>query len=148
MDKRTKANIALGLLLLLLPGFLIYAIFFHQDLHTASREGDLQTVMEMVEAGKDIDVQDRGGNTPLMVAISYGHINVVEYLLENGAQVNHRAVYQWTPLMEAVSNRRIQMVKLLLEYGADPSAINNDGNTALDIAVEKNDEAIVQLLEN
>jgi ankyrin repeat protein len=34
----------------------------------------------------------------------------------------------------------------LLDYGADAKAVNNRGKTAMDIAVERNNEALAKLL--
>lgn len=49
--------------------------------------------------------------------------------------------------MEAARLGRAETVKLLLENGADPFAVNDAGNKALDIAKQNNSAETIALLE-
>ena len=66
--------------------------------------------------------------TPLHVACTVGHYEVVKYLLDHGANINHIAEtdegQKITPLLSACmgyfeDSKKIEIIKLLLEYGAD-----------------------------
>ena len=41
-----------------------------------------------------------------------------------------------------------EILKLLLTHGADPTLVNNDGNTALDIARTHDNQQAVEILES
>jgi ankyrin repeat protein len=53
-----------------------------------------------------------------------------------------------TPLHYAVIKNRKDCILMLLEHGADPSILNNDNKTPLDIANEDNYIEIAQLIED
>ena len=44
-------------------------------------------------AGADIEVRDDDGNTPLIYASIYGHIEIVKYLIDQGADIEIRNNY-------------------------------------------------------
>ena len=52
----------------------------------------------------------------------------------------------WTPLHWAAINYNINIVTLLLDAGADPTVLNEDGKTAEDIARERGDVKLADLL--
>lgn len=56
------------------------------------------------------------GTYPLDLAVSYGHTNVVEYLLNNGACIYEG---QHFPLLTATEREDVACVKMLLEHDAD-----------------------------
>ena len=59
--------------------------------------------------------------TPLILAIANGHLEVVEELLKNGAITNDYTINKITPLLLASGNGDDKMVKMLLEHGANPN---------------------------
>ena len=66
-------------------------------------------------------------NTPLSLAASYGHIDVVRLLLEHNADANSQDNIGYTPLHDVIRSdsfkaERTQMVQLLLKHGANPNA--------------------------
>ena len=105
-------------------------------LHLAVREGDLETVKALVEAGADVNQVSEYGWSPLLVATQNRYYRIGEYLLEQGADPNIADEGGWTPLYIATDNRNIEggdypvrkpdmdhleYIKLLLEAGADPN---------------------------
>src|SRR5207253_5926717 len=87
------------------------------------------------------------GSMPLSIAAAEGRINAVRYLLDEGADVNAREKMGDTALTEAAFYGQSATVKELLLHGADVNAIGDEG-TALDIAINKRNEAITELLKH
>jgi ankyrin repeat protein len=85
----------------------------------AAAEGDLDTVMLMLESGVDIDSKDVRQQTALMHAIFKRQPEVVLNLLENGADPNIQDIFGQTALIYAAAENRIAEIDLLLEHGAD-----------------------------
>ena len=52
------------------------------------KEGDIENVQHLINAGVDINVQDENDMTPLMIASVAGHKELVEQLIKSGADVN------------------------------------------------------------
>jgi len=79
------------------------------------------------------DVNDRGGGkvTPLHVAVSAGHLNILSLLLDHGAHVDGQDRLGQTPLHRASSNGRVEAGQCLLDRGADINARDNDRWTPL-----------------
>ena len=82
----------------------------------------------------DVDVLSHSGNTPLCIAVSYGHALVVDALLNAGADVDkfdreqEEAV---SPLAIAARNGDVGTTRVLLERGAKVGATDLYGSTAL-----------------
>lgn len=94
------------------------------------------------------DVKTDEGITPLILAIHYGHGNIVQYLLQHGANINEPDNNGKTPLMYAVELGIPGFIHLLLGNGANVEATDNDGNTALMYSVKSNNPAIVNFFIN
>ncbi len=105
-------------------------------LHFAVREGDLETVKVLVEAGADVNQVSEFGWTPLLTATQNRYYEMGKYLLEQGANPNIANEGGWNPLYIATDNRNIEggdyptrrpdmdhldYIKLLLAAGADPN---------------------------
>jgi ankyrin repeat protein len=75
----------------------------------------------------------RGGSevTPLHVAASAGHSDILSLLIEHGADMNDRNQYGDTPLHRASWNARLEAGQFLLNRGADIDVRDNSNNTAL-----------------
>ena len=84
------------------------------------------------------------GLTPLMIASSCGHVDIVDALIQTGADVNKQESHLGlTPLSFAVnSSKSSSIIETLLMYGAHPNIIA-DNYTPLDVA---NEETIKELL--
>jgi len=95
----------------------------------------------------DINSCDKDGDTALMWASMYGHIEVVKLLLEAGADVNAKTIDGDTALKWASDYGHTEIVKLLLEAGADVNAKDKWGNTALVKAIDSGYIKIVKLLK-
>jgi ankyrin repeat protein len=107
----------------------------------AAREGNLEAVRALVEAGADVNEPNAGDKTtPLVTAICNGHYTVANYMLEDGADPNLASVdglaalyavidTQWAPVGWApnpITGQEkvdyLALMKALLEHGAQPNA--------------------------
>ncbi|XP_067679248.1 uncharacterized protein [Haliotis asinina] len=100
-------------------------------------QGQIETVRRLFRQG-DVNVRStQAGQTALMLAISHGRTNMVEFLLDAGADVNARDNDGSTALMCACEHGHNDIVKVLLSHPAtDANLTDNDGSTALSIAME------------
>ena len=81
-------------------------------------KGDINGVKALLDQGADVN-ESFYGETALMLASGYGHIEIVKMLLDRGADVNTVRVGGWSALSSAASGRHTDIVKLLLNRGAD-----------------------------
>lgn len=117
---------------------------------------DLNTTMaeQLIDAGADINQPNQLGKTPLMSFAQRGNemkYGITELLLDNNADVTYIDQAGNTALIYAAGNpdhmSAKRMVSLILEK--DKSTLertNNAGQTAMDTAIEQNNEAAVKQL--
>ena len=86
--------------------------------------------------------------TPFYRAARGGSIKVLQLLHDASSDVNARSWDDFTPLMEAVCWSNPDALDLLLSWGADPYLRNNQGESAIDMALILGDEGVVRMLEN
>ncbi len=120
--------------------------------YLADLNADLAEVL--IDAGCDINKPNSRGLTPLMSFAGKGNepkYGIAELLLDNNADVNYVDSTGTTALMHAAANQdhasAKRMVSLILD--ADDSGkdkVNNTGQTALDLAIQNNNDAVVKLL--
>lgn len=75
----------------------------------------------LLDHGAKVDGPPNATYTPLHVASSLGHANIVDLLLRYGAKTNivDEADNWGTPLLASCSQGHLRIVQLLLDYGAD-----------------------------
>lgn len=74
------------------------------------------------------------------------HLGIVRMLLEAGADANVRQWHKATPLHNAAWSDDVDVVALLLQKGADAAARTAKGETALEIARERGNARVADLL--
>ncbi len=117
----------------------------------AAKDGYPTLVKLLLDAGANINHQDKDGQTALMWATLYEHTEVVKLLLDAGANVNHQNKDGQTVLVVATGNVHspiimLNIVKMLLVAGADPNIPGNTGTTPLRLAVMYKHIKFVKLL--
>ncbi|KAK2184168.1 hypothetical protein NP493_277g00013 [Ridgeia piscesae] len=91
---------------------------FPSLLCSAARQGNIDMLKELREAGADLSLGDYDSRTALHIATCEGHIEVVRYMLEYGASVHVRDRYGHSPLDDAIFFHRNDIIKVLRDTGA------------------------------
>ena len=107
-------------------------------LHAAVREGSIEAITLLLDAGADINIEDWDDETALSIATYKGSHDIVRLLLSRGAHVNVTLQKPGLLLYRACWEENITMVRSLLEAGAnvdaDVSSLNLALKRSLDIA--------------
>lgn len=133
----------------------------------AALGGNINVIAALLKGGVPVDIQDKDGNTALMVAAPWSSLYVccinfapypeeralegINALLNAGANVNARSKKSGeTALIRAVKSGRIETVKILINAGADVNLQGYENRTALMDAVNSRypqPEVIIALLD-
>ena len=119
------------------------------SLHEAAFNGKLEKARTLIKENPDLvnSQNSYGGETPLHLAVEYGHKDVAELLLANKADVEAKTTYGgWTPLLNAVFGGHKDLVELLLAHNADINVKDNWGRTPLQVAAENGYTEIAAVL--
>ena len=117
------------------------------SIHVAAQMGNIDKVKALLDQGIDVDIKDKAGMTPLLLAISNKHNEVAKFLIERGADVNAGNRQGIVPLYRALWNQDLEMVKLLLANGANVNAQHaQTGYTPLHWAAMMDNKEIVELV--
>jgi len=92
----------------------------------------------------DVDISNKFGETPLMIASIDGNFPVVKALVQgNKAKLDHIG---WTPLHYASSRGHLEIAQYLLANGAIVDSLSPGNTTPLMMAVQSGNEQLVKLL--
>lgn len=89
-------------------------------LHIVAKRGDVIYTRFLLQRGGNPNLRDVRGSTPLLVAVSNGHADLVSVFVAAKANVNQGNDSGETPLIKAVQRRDLVMVRELIAAGADP----------------------------
>lgn len=104
----------------------------YRSIHEYARDGDLADVRAVLALNPtNLNLPDDAGLTPLDLAASYCHTNVVQFLLEKGATINATAKDGGTALHLAAQEGCADTVTLLLLKGAGVNPKDDQGRTPL-----------------
>lgn len=119
-------------------------------LHTAAKRGHTKIVRLLLQHKAKCDIRDHEGLTPLIHATMGGYVDVVDLLLSHGASIGLADQQNRSALHWAVMSRLDRLLKLLLEKCTEGKSVIDgltvEGRTPLQIAVETDFEAAVELL--
>ncbi len=116
------------------------------QLAKAASRGDRQRVVELLEAGAEVNARDARGKTALITVAYFGHKDIAKVLIAKGADVNAKDTRGETPLIGAAMSGRKEIVELLIAKGADVNARDRHGRTPLIRAATSGHEEIAKVL--
>ncbi|MGH0173845.1 UNVERIFIED_CONTAM: hypothetical protein FKN15_066475 [Acipenser sinensis] len=117
------------------------------SLHGAAQRGCLAICHILLQAGANIDAQDKSLKTPLLEAIANNHLEVAQYLVKHGANVHHAEEDGSTGLHHAAKIGTLELVKLLLATGkVEVNAQDSGGWTPIIWAAEHKHIDIIRAL--
>ena len=110
-------------------------------MHLAARQGEIESVKALIDAGADVNQRGAGDPvTPMLIATMNGHFDLAKYLLEKGADPNlaqnngvaplyaalncqwaAKALYPQPRAYEQQHVPYLDLMQALLEKGADPN---------------------------
>lgn len=107
-------------------------------LHAAAARCHPAVVRVLMEAGVDTSRLERYGKTPLISAVYFESLDVVETMIELGINVDEPGDDGWTPLHEASDvasdegdGSRLDFINVLVAAGASVNARDSSGSTPL-----------------
>jgi ankyrin repeat protein len=114
----------------------------------ASSAGRIEVVRYLLSSvDSDVNHKNKNGQTPLHYAASKNHPAIVKLLLENNADINAQDNLRATPLHRASSQGHIDVVRILCGNPKIRIDIqDNEGNTALHLAVEDQNDSLAIFL--
>jgi len=95
--------------------------------HIVTRRGDLGWLGLLYQKGANLNVKDREGNTPLILAAITRWSDGASTLIRLKAQVNAQNRLGETALLKVVQARDLGLAKALIEAGANPDIADNSG---------------------
>lgn len=116
------------------------------DVDKARKEEErimLQDATALLDRGGSLTPHPNTKATALHVAAAKGYIEVLKVLLQCKVDVDCRDIDGWTPLHAAAHWGQEEVCTLLADHMCDMAAVNNVGQTPLDVA----DENLVDTLE-
>lgn len=119
---------------------------YTETLYQAVLAGRYDAAESLLDGGVSPNVQS-GALTPLHVAVAQDDARMLQLLISFGADVNARCTTQnLTPLMMAAAQNSASLCQLLIDAKADVDAINEQGTSALMIAVIEGSTQITTML--
>lgn len=90
--------------------FPIHLLVWHNDYE------ELKKYLEGADTEVEIDKKDVRGRSPLMLAVTLGHLEAAKLLMEKGANVNIVNNEGWNVVQEAVATGDPELVQAVLEW--------------------------------
>lgn len=84
----------------------------------AATHGSLEALETLIEAGADLDKEDKQGETALMKAVRKGHLSATRLLVEAGADLNRTDYTGRSALTHAREQRETGIFNFLSQKGA------------------------------
>lgn len=111
--------------------------------------GHPETVRLLLARGADVTQVARN---PMRIqaihaAIAGPSAEALHLVVEAGAPIDAKQHKGWTALHEAVNKQDVELTRYLLAHRADPKVQNDEGKSAIGLAADKGDAAILKLLK-
>lgn len=117
-------------------------------LHWACNYGQIAASALLIENGANVNKMAPDLISPLILAASGGHHEIVRLLLQRGADVKHKDIIGNTALMYAAFGNHPHTCNEILAYEPSITDSNENGDTAYSIAVANNSNLAQAVLDN
>jgi len=115
-----------------------------ENIWVAASDGNIITVKTLIETGVHaVNEQDGNGYSAIHAAASYGHEELIRYLISIGANVNLKDNDGDTPILLC---EEPEIFTILKSYGADPTAVNDLGQGIFEKVVEDENDVMIRFL--
>ena len=119
------------------------------DDNIACENGRMDGVTFLVEHGANVNIQDKAGNTPLMLASKCHHMSVVIFLVKHGANIDLQDKRGHTSLMLASIKGHCDLGTFFVTCGANMDLQNNDGlNPLMEACKNGSMDVVTYLVEH
>ena len=118
---------------------------FTEQVFNKAREGDAVMLDRLITAGLPVNLTNSKGDTLLMLASYYGHVDAVQVLLKHKADPEQRNGNGQSPIAGAAFKGDLAVVKALVAGGAQIEGASFDGRTALMMAAITPAESLATL---
>ncbi|MDH5464245.1 MAG: ankyrin repeat domain-containing protein [Thiovulaceae bacterium] len=141
----------------------------------AIKADNLEILKYLVEAGGDLDLKNRAGDTPLVIALKHKRVEIAEWIIDQGISSKHNAKALFytihhgdtnatlkmldqgigvkqtnkeglTSLLWALKHKRFETAKALIEEGAFINKEDNLGETALFKVIRLHEPELLKML--
>lgn len=112
----------------------------------AVSNGDATLVKKILSTTPDLEIKDKKGRTPLMIATYKEDNGIAEMLIAAGSNVNAQDNMLNSPFLYAGASGYLPILNMCLANGADFNLYNRYGGTALIPAAEKGHLEVVKVL--
>ncbi|KAI0867291.1 ankyrin repeat-containing domain protein [Hypoxylon argillaceum] len=118
-------------------------------LYNAAKCGDLDTLQQLLCQGVNPSVKNVRNESPLWIAASRGHLEVVKCLVQRSdVDINSRSSLGRPPIFCPSADGDMPIVEILVGAGAITDIQDVDGETAISMAKKNGYSQIVHLLEH
>ena len=94
-------------------------------------QNNVDNVLNLIQAGVDVNVQDKIGRTALMIASHAGHSHLITELKMAGANMNIQNLCGDTSLISATKENNSKCVQQLIKFGSNVNIQGENDQTAL-----------------
>ncbi len=112
----------------------------------ATRNGHLDLINLLLDAGADPCAADNKGNTALMDATYRGDTASAQRLMVTACAIDQANAVGQTALMMAAQFNRVEIFNDLIDQGANLWAVDRTGRSVIAVATAKGNEAILDLV--
>ncbi|XP_072918547.1 CARD- and ANK-domain containing inflammasome adapter protein [Hemitrygon akajei] len=115
-------------------------------LHMAALRDESKIAEILLKCGAAADIKDEKNRTPLIHAVSLGHLSTVKVLITKGAHLNERTPNMNSALHLAAETGSLSVAKLLIDEGMDVNIIGCSDQTPLHFASFHNQPPMIEAL--
>ena len=115
------------------------------SLADAILQEDINSVMQFLRHGEEMNQIDEYGFTPLIEAAIINNIELSKLLLEHGANPNQQDATGGSALHWAAENNNLDLCRLLIKQGANPNSYNFAGQSVVVMPMLRGQKQLKQL---